>query len=134
VREQALINGTTLTNLITGPGTPPLTYAGGIFAQPSNIGSYSRDRFAVLPQVDANIGYQVFNWARVFVGYSILYLNHVERPGNAIDRNLNPTQIPFNNDPAGPALTPTGPTAPTFIFRDSTFWAQGINFGLELRY
>ena len=25
------------------------------------------------------------------------------------------------------------PTQPTFAFRDSSFWAQGIHFGLELR-
>ena len=134
VREQVTINGATVTNLIGGPGTPPLNYAGGIFAQPSNIGVHGRDRLGVLPEFDVNVGYQVFDWARVFVGYSFLYLDRVARPGNAIDRNINVTRIPFNTEPAGPALTPTGPAAPLFNFHDSSFWAQGITFGLEFRF
>jgi hypothetical protein len=134
VRQQVTINGSTLSTLISGPGTTPLNYAGGIFAQPSNIGSYSRDRFGVLPEFDVNVGYRVFDWARVFVGYSFLYLNNVTRPGNAIDRNINVTRIPFNTEPTGPALVPTGPAAPVFNFHDSSFWAQGINFGLEFRF
>jgi hypothetical protein len=134
VREQVIINGATVSNLITGPGTPPLNYAGGIFAQPSNIGTQARDVFGVLPQIDLNIGYQVRDWARVFVGYSFLYLNNVVRPGDQINRGLNTTRIPFNTDPAGPGLVPAGAVQPALNFHDSSFWAQGVNFGLEFRF
>ena len=134
VNEQVRVNGVTLTNLVAGPGTPLLTYPGGLFAQPSNIGTHSRDRFAVLPQADVNVGYQVFSCARVSVGYSFLYLSNVARPGNEINRALNVTRIPFNNDPAGSALVPAGPAQPAFNARDSSFWAQGLTFGLEVRY
>jgi hypothetical protein len=138
VRQQTTINGTTTSNLITFvnavPGAPLLNYAGGIFAQPSNIGTFSRDTFAVLPELDLNVGYQVVNWARVFVGYSFLYVSNVARPGNAINPQLNVTRIPFNTDPAGPNLAPTGPAQPAFNFNGSNFWAQGMNLGLELRF
>lgn len=134
VHERATIDGATLTNLINGPGTPPLAYPGGIFAQPSNIGTYSRDVFAVVPQADFNVGYQVTDWARVFLGYSLLYLSDAARPGAEINRSLNVTRIPFNNDPNGAALVPTGAQQPAFSFRDASFWAQGINFGVEFRY
>ena len=134
VNEQVRVNGVTLTNLVAGPGTPLLTYPGGLFAQPSNIGTHSRDRFAVLPEADVNVGYQVFSCARVSVGYSFLYLSNVARPGNEINRALNVTRIPFNNDPAGSAFVPAGPAQPAFNARDSSFWAQGLTFGLEVRY
>ncbi len=134
VYEQVGINGGTFTNLVGGPGTPPINYPGGIFAQPSNIGTHSRDRFAVLPQADVNVGYQVFDWARVTVGYSFLYLSNAARPGNEMNPALNVTRIPFNSDPAGSAFVPAGAAQPAFNFRDSSFWAQGITFGLEIRY
>lgn len=134
VREQVQINGLTQTNLILGPGTPILPYAGGIFAQPSNIGDHTRHVFGVLPEVDINVGYQVRDWARIFVGYNFLYLSNVVRPGNQINPSLNTTRIPFNTDPNGPNLTPAGPAQPAFSFHDSSFWAQGINFGIEFRF
>jgi hypothetical protein len=134
IQEQVTINGSTRTNLINGPNTPLLDYSGGIFAQPSNIGTHSRNCFGVLPEADFTLAYQVCSWARASVGYSFLYLNNVARPGDEINRSLNVTRIPFNTDPAGPALRPTGPQQPAFNFSGSDFWAQGLNFGLELRF
>lgn len=134
VRQQVTIAGATVTNLVTGPGTTSTNYTGGIFAQPSDMGVHSRDVFALLPQFEANVGYQIFDWARVFVGYSFLDLGSVARPGNEINRFLNVTRMPVNTDPNGAALVPTGLLQPAHYFRDASFWAQGLNVGLELRY
>lgn len=144
VREQVTIAGSTASNIIPNTingalgfsptGAAPLFYAGGVFAQPSNIGTFSRDSFAVVPEVDINVGYQVFDWARVFVGYSFLYLSNVARPGNEINPAINVSRIPFNTDPALTFAIPGGPVEPALHFSDSSFWAQGINFGLEIRY
>jgi len=78
-----------------------------------------------LPKIVGNI-------ARLFVGYSFLYLSDVAQPGNQIDRSLNVTRIPFNTQ--GVAFEPGGPTQPALNINSSSFWAQGINFGLELRF
>ena len=97
---------------------------------PSNIGRYNWDVFAVVLEFPINVGYQVTKQLRVFVGYTFLYASKVLRPGDQIDRVVNTTQIP----PPLAAGTLIGPARPAFHFKDTDFWAQGINFGLEFRF
>jgi hypothetical protein len=128
MHESVDINGSTFQTLIPGD---PITAPGGIFAQPSNIGHHTQDRFAVVPEVDVNIGYAVTKWARVSVGYSFLYASNVVQPGNQINPLGNTTRTGFA---AASGIPPIGPVAPTFSFNESSFWAQGMNFGLEFRF
>lgn len=113
---------------LTGPaGTA--TLPGGLLALPSNIGTYSRNRFAVVPEARINVGYQATDSLRVFVGYTFLYWSSVVRPGDQIDPVVNPALVPTNL-----GVAPGGPARPAFNFRDTDFWAQGLSLGLELRY
>jgi hypothetical protein len=125
MHEIVTINGTTV---VPETGT---VLIGGSLAQLSNIGQFSHDRFAVVPEVGVNIGYQLGSWARVFVGYSFLYLSDVVRPGDQIDRNVNVSRTAMARyfD-----IPPSGPELPAVLFKHTDFWAQGINFGLEFRY
>jgi hypothetical protein len=107
-------------------------FPAGYFALPTNIGQQSRDRLAVVPEVDVRLGYQVTSFARLSVGYSFLYLSAVARPGEQIDRGLNPSQAPGIT--GIPSTTVIGPPRPTPLFNSTDFWAQGVSFGLELRY
>lgn len=125
--EEIDIHGTTV---ITPPGGPRTTLAGGILALPTNSGHFSRDRFAVVPELDVLIGYQVTPRIRVFVGYGLLYGINFARPGDIIDRTVNLTQIPST---AGPG-TLVGPARPALVLRDTSFWAQGVSLGVEVRY
>jgi hypothetical protein len=114
MNENVTINGSTVnTNPITGTVTTP----GGIFTAPSNIGSFNRTTFAVVPEVGINLGYQLTTHLTATVGYTFLYASNVVRPGDQIDRTLN-----FEG------------TRPAFSFQSSDFWAQGVNFGLQFRY
>lgn len=116
---------------ITPPGGPSRTFAGGLLAQPTNIGTYDRNVFSVVPEVGVNLGYQVTQHMKLLVGYNFLYWTHVARPGDQIDLGVNTTQVPrFNGGPG----TLVGPARPAFTFRDGDFWAQGVNFGLEFRW
>jgi hypothetical protein len=119
------INGSTT---LTTPAGVVTVLPGGLLALPSNIGHYSRDQFSVVPELDVNVGYQVTDHLRVFVGYTFLYWNNVVRPGDAIDPVVNSTRTPLSLVP------PTGPLRPAFTFKDSDFWAQGISAGMQLRY
>jgi hypothetical protein len=103
---------------------------GGLLALPTNIGHHTRSRFAVLPEGELDVGYQVTDTIRVSIGYNFLYLSNAVRPGDQIDRVLNPNQIPFNGSTGGLVGAPR----PAFNFHDTDFWAQGIRFGLEFRY
>jgi len=99
------------------------------FAEPSNIGTIIRNVFAVVPEVQVTLAYQWGESIRPFIGYNFMYLSNAIRPGDQIDRNVNLTQNPFAN--AGPLV---GAPAPLPTFRSGDFWAQGINFGVELKY
>jgi len=106
----------------------PFVHAGGVLAVPSNMGHFGKDKFAVVPEVGANVGYQLNRHWRVFGGYNFLYWNSVARPGPQLNTNVNGQQIPLNNLGNGPIV---GPISPTFNLHDSQFWAQGVNFGIE---
>jgi hypothetical protein len=120
------INGRTQ---ITPPGGTTFVGTGGLFALPTNIGHFHRNEFAVVPEVGVNVGYQFSDHLRAYVGYTFLYWSDVFRPGDQIDRSINPTQLP---NAGGSVLT--GPARPLPLLRDTDFWAQGINLGLEFRY
>ena len=130
IHQQVDINGMTTITQSVG-GMPVTTTApGGLLALPSNIGSFNRDRFAVLPELGIKIGYQVTDNVRLYAGYNILAISSVVRPANEIDPVLNITQLPSIMGPG----TLVGPARPMFTFRDSGFWAQGVNLGVEVRY
>jgi hypothetical protein len=123
VHQTVNIAGATV---ITDPALGVRTFAGGLLAQPTNSGQFSRNRFAWAPEVGVNVGYQLTDHLRAFVGYDFLYLSSVVRPGNQVDFAVNSNQL-------APPLA-GGPARPAFAFHGSDFWAQGINFGLEFRY
>jgi hypothetical protein len=116
---------------IISPTGTVQNFNGGLLALPTNIGQFSRDRFSVVPEIGVNLGYQVTDHMRVFVGYNFLYWSNVIRPGDQIDRVLDITQIPnFNNM----NLPPTGQNRPMVPFKETDFWVQGLNVGITFRY
>lgn len=116
---------TTFINPVTP--LPTVTQPGGLLAQPSNMGRWDRSSFSVLPEVAVNLGYALAPGFRIFIGYSFIYWNNVARAGDQINLRVDANQLPTR---AGPG---TG-NDPQFILNRTDFWAQGINFGLQLRY
>jgi hypothetical protein len=120
--EQVFITGSnTLTTLGTTVVNP-----GGLLTQTSNIGLRTRDVFAILPEANANLRFDVTRNLRATAGYTFIYINRVQRSGDAIDRTLNPTQINGG--------TLVGEARPAFAFHDTPFWLQGFNVGFEYRW
>ncbi len=116
--------------IVTSPAGVPSRFQGGLLALRSNSGRFSRDRFGVVPELGFNFGVHVTDRLRLFAGYTLLYWSDVVRSGDQIDRVLDVTQVP--NFPV--AAVPTGQGRPAVSFRDTDFWAHGVNFGLEFRY
>ena len=114
----------------TRPGQLTQSFNGGLLATGPNLGTFSQSQFSVVPEVTTTVGYRATPNLRVYVGYNVLYWSNVIRPGDAIDRTVDVALVP--NPPAGVAATANPRPLP--IFRQSDFWAQGIQFGIELRW
>src|SRR5262245_28614449 len=124
VHESILIQGRTTID------TAPVTdIPAGLLALPTNSGRFARDTFAVVPEVSGKIGLRITERLTIFGGYTFLYWSRIARPGEQIDRNLNPSFIPtsFGTGPAEPKQ-------PTTLFRTSDYWAHGMTWGVEFRY
>jgi hypothetical protein len=111
--ETVLVNG--ITNVFPADGSAPTTLLGGNYAtlQP---GRTTATRFAVAPEGRLTVGYQFTPWLRATVGYSFLYLSNVARPGNQIDNVYD------------------GVSRPAVPLTSSSFWAQGLDVGVQLNY
>lgn len=96
------------------------TNATGFLTRSSNIGQTHQLNFAVVPEVNFNIGYQLSDNWRASLGYTFIYVSKVARPGQAIDTTMGTSadgiMHPLRNDPI------------------AEFWMHGINFGIEARY
>lgn len=119
-RQRVRINGQTVSN----DGDTVTTEQGGLLAQTTNIGYYSRNRFALLPELGVTLGYHLNNRWRATIGYSLIYWDRVVRPGDQIDPVVNPNFLPPS------VATSTDPRRPAFRWMESGFVAQGISFGL----
>ena len=131
MQEKSIINGQFISNDFNGFGAPQ-TFSGGYFALPSNIGHRKRTCFAVMPDVNLNIGYHVMDCVNISVGYTFLYVNKVLRAGKQINRNINPTQSSLYEFTATPTLV--GKASPKPSLKSDGLWAQGINVGIEFQY
>lgn len=116
------VNGTSAVTL----GGVTINSVGGLLALPSNIGSTSQTRFAVVPELSLKAGYQIAPQWRLFAGYDVLYWSDVQRAGGLIDLTVNPSLAP-----PGP---PGGPLRPMPVFNTSALWAQGFSFGARYNY
>lgn len=100
----------------------------GFLAQRTNIGTYDRDRFTIVPELGLTLGYQMTRRLRLNMGYSLIYWGNVVRPGDQVDLDVNPNLL-------APEVTPfTGALRPQFTFNETDYWVQGLSFGAEFRW
>jgi hypothetical protein len=99
----------------------------GIFAQPSNSGRHGASDFAAVPEVQLKIGYRPTAWMRITLGYDFIYYSSVVRPGDQINRNLPKGQTFLQGDVVSA-------TEPVPLFNTTSFFAHGINVGVEINY
>ena len=126
MNEKAEISG---SNTLAFPGVPATTQATGLYAQPSNIGDHTRDKFAVIPEFIFNINYNVTQNVAVFVGWDFLYASNVARAAAIINPTVNDSNVRYIASP-----TIGNASGPTFSFKDQNYWMQGINFGVRLEF
>jgi len=128
MRQSVNVEGTLLTNDFNNYGTPVAYAGGGYFATPTNVGEYSRNKFALVPELALSIGYRVTPRLSLAAGYSLLYMSDVARAPQQINRTVN-----YSPSDQPPTL-PLGPQEPSFTFKSSDFWAHGFNLGAVYRF
>lgn len=116
------VQGETLVHI---PDLSPTLTPGGLLAQPTNIGTYQSDRFAVLPELGATAKVQLTDRLSLTAGYSLIMLSDVVRASEQVDRVVNVSQL--GGDPI------VGQRRPRLDLADNDFWAQSLNVGLEFR-
>ena len=111
----------------------PGTFPGFLYSQPTNIGQLHRCDFSVVPQIQLKLGYDLLRNVRLTCGYDFLYWTNVLRAADQIDHTVNVTQmnpVSFPNS----NLKLIGEPRPAPVMNRSEFWAQGVSFGVEVRW
>lgn len=123
MNQQVMING---SNTVTPSGGSATTTAGGLLAQPTNIGDYERNEFVYVPEVMMTVAYDWRENIQLTAGYSFTYWSRICLAGDQIDRRVNTTQLNGG--------TLSGNAFPEFSFQDTDFWLQGIRLGFNWAY
>jgi len=123
-RSRVTIDGQTIT---TVDPAPAVTDDGGLLALTTNMGRYTQNDFAVIPELGVTLGYDITDRLRATFGYTFIYWSRVARPGDQIDMSVNPTYVPNWGPPVGGAF-------PEFVFNPTDLWVQGMNAGVEFRF
>jgi hypothetical protein len=119
------INGDTGAALSNGAS---IERPGGLLALSSNIGDYDRTKLVAMRDATLNIGYAITSNVRINLGYNLMWVSSVIRPGEQIDLGVNPKLLPFSG------LAPSAPARPSFQFKGDEFWMHGINVGLSVQF
>jgi hypothetical protein len=106
------------------------TQSGGLLNGAADLCRVRKDRFAILPEGNLNLGYNVTSRCRINVGYNFLYINRVVRPYSVTPQNLNLNQVPVS-----PTFGAAAPGAPQRdVFNDTDFFLHGFNFGFQVSF
>jgi len=115
-----------VTNQYNAAGGLVATGNQGLYAQPTNVGTYDNSELAFLPELAVNFNWDIAECLRFKVGYTYFSMNRVVRPGDQINQVVNIQAIGQTN--------PIPPLDPQFYRRESVIWFQAINVGLEFTF
>lgn len=119
--SEVLIAGQTV-NAVPGGGSA--TFVGGLLAQQTNIGTYTRDVFGFIPELTVTARRDLGCNLNLSVGYNLMYWTRTLRPGDLIDRQVSQF----------PPEAPMGTQRPSFDFHSRGFLVQGLQLGLEYQF
>jgi hypothetical protein len=120
MRQTVTIDGQTVID----DGVTVVTDPNGLLARWTNIGTYRRDEFAVVPEVGLTMSYAFCRGVDLTVGYSLIVWSDVVQPGDQIDPELA----------VNLSQPPTGAQRPAFQFDSTEYWVRGLTLGLSCRY
>ncbi len=110
----------TISGQFTQTGNPALNR--GLFAQTSNIGTTTVNRFTFIPEGNARMRYQVGR-VQLGVGYTILVLPNIAMAASQVDKNIDLGGVLVGN-----------PLAPNPKFNTEAYFLHGIDLGVTLNF
>jgi hypothetical protein len=110
---------------------PGVSLPGGLYAVTGgNAGANVTNRFTMMTELRGELGLYLTASSRVSVGYDMLYLGSVARPGDQIDYVVNTRLVPATRRFG--SLSGVASPLPTAARTD--FLAHGLRVAFELRY
>ena len=97
----------------------------GLLINDNNSGRTSDRTFGWIPELDVSIGYRITPKLDATFGYNLVAMTDAVRVSGTIDPDLA-----VNSS----SITPNDPARPSPNMRYSTFYIQGIHFGLQYGY
>ena len=118
-RRSTLSGSTFATN-----GPSESTRPEGLLVQDTNSGTFTDHTFGWIPELDLSIGWQRWPCWEVTFGYNIIAMTDAVRASGLIDPELAVNLA----DPI------TGQASPQLQTQDTSFYLQGIHFGMQYVY
>ena len=136
-----ILGNTTFIDTLSRSGTPtPFGFpsgiggnggaVGGVLANASNIGTYSRDKLTYIPEAGATFGIALTRGLTGYIGVNFIYFPEIIRVGSAVNPAANSAAVPFSPNFGQPGA----PRAAGFRFIEEDLWIGGVSGGLMLRY
>ena len=122
IRRKLTIDGSGVNT--TPPPAVSTDLNEGFFARASNIGVFDDNKFAVLPEANVSVAYQLTRGIDFAIGYNYLLVTNALQPGSIIDTTTR-------GDVAG-VPSPTPP--PNVVRNSDDYWLHGIQFALINQY
>jgi hypothetical protein len=115
---------------LVGPFPSPTVVGGGLYAVGPIVGRRTNSEFVAVPELNLNLTCQVTTHLTVSFGYNVLYISDVVRPGDQLGSAINPAFVPTSSN-FGSRI---GSALPQVPFKQSDFWANGLNLGLTVGF
>jgi hypothetical protein len=113
--RNVIIEGSTATRL----GGTRTIVAGGVLAQPPNIGRRSEQDFGVVSEFGLGLEWTPICFWKFSLGYNVFYWSDVARAVSQIDRTVDLSQTC---------------ACPGFQMHTTSFWAQGLTAGFSYQF
>jgi Putative beta barrel porin-7 (BBP7) len=122
--------------LLSGVGRRRRYPGGGIFAQPSNIGTYGSHQLAGAAELSVRTGYRLTDLLIPYIAYNALYVSSITRPGDAISPYINTTATALAAASRGSGFPSPlgGPLGPAVNAGSTGVWVQDISADVALRF
>ncbi len=125
-RNQEVLKISGFTTVTESDGVSTTNPLAALYVGPGNVGRFSDGKYCFVPEGEFKLAYQFNEYIRLNLGYDLLYLSRVLRPGEQINTLVNVQPV------GGPPVPPLEPTL--LPFKQTSLWAQGFNVGLEFNF